>query len=336
VELTAQEADRSLRGWLLPAEPSLLFRTVAPGAPGKGDHPFVVLRSATAKGPSWTSAVWAWGAGVRRAYLTSEPPDIVVELADGTRHVHRRTYWGWRTEVFTDDSHHSIELAGWRPTRGKLPGGATRQRTTVPVHRLAEAETLVFHLGEESYRRSEESWDEANRPSATVTLRREDESLEIVAEIRKRGPLTFVPAGAVNPNDNESADINGDGLQLYVSSPQRNNGWLLVPEGNGFEQNQVRIREIADWGAGSPHARRVTATWQRSLDGYVLRAEVRLLHADHSPDGIGIGIVVNEKPSGGRERRRGQLVLGGAHGGFVYLRGDREDSGSLPRFLLQS
>ena len=35
-----------------------------------------------------------------------------------------------------------------------------------------------------------------------------------------------------------------------------------------------------------------------------------------------LGVVVNDMASG-RERRRGQLVLGGADGEFVYLRGDR-------------
>jgi hypothetical protein len=46
-----------------------------------------------------------------------------------------------------------------------------------------------------------------------------------------------------------------------------------------------------------------------------------------------LGVVVNEKPAG-RERRRGQLVLGGARGEFVYLRGDREDLDRLPRFAI--
>jgi hypothetical protein len=36
----------------------------------------------------------------------------------------------------------------------------------------------------------------------------------------------------------------------------------------------------------------------------------------------------------GRERRRGQLVLGGALGEFVYLRGDREGQDRLPVFTV--
>jgi len=37
-----------------------------------------------------------------------------------------------------------------------------------------------------------------------------------------------------------------------------------------------------------------------------------------------VDVLVNEKPAG-RERRRGQLVLSGAHGEFVYQVGDRQD-----------
>jgi len=40
------------------------------------------------------------------------------------------------------------------------------------------------------------------------------------------------------------------------------------------------------------------------------------------PDAL--DLIVNERPVG-RERRRGQLVLSGARGEFVYLRGDRHD-----------
>jgi hypothetical protein len=48
---------------------------------------------------------------------------------------------------------------------------------------------------------------------------------------------------------------------------------------------------------------------------------------------IGLDVIVNETVSG-RARRRGQLVLSGAAGEFVYLRGDRHDPGRLLRFTL--
>jgi hypothetical protein len=43
---------------------------------------------------------------------------------------------------------------------------------------------------------------------------------------------------------------------------------------------------------------------------------------------IGLDVLVNETAPG-RERRRGQLVLSGARGEFVYLRGDRHDPASV-------
>jgi hypothetical protein len=39
---------------------------------------------------------------------------------------------------------------------------------------------------------------------------------------------------------------------------------------------------------------------------------------------FGFDLIVNETAPG-RERRRGQLVLSGARGEFVYLQGDRHD-----------
>jgi hypothetical protein len=47
-----------------------------------------------------------------------------------------------------------------------------------------------------------------------------------------------------------------------------------------------------------------------------------------SPIPNAIDVIVNEMPAG-RERRRGQLVLSGSHGDFVYLRGDRQDADRL-------
>jgi hypothetical protein len=82
---------------------------------------------------------------------------------------------------------------------------------------------------------------------------------------------------------------------------------------------------IDGWNTPRP----IDAVWQRTPEGYGLH--VRLPFASGIPRELSVGLVVNEKPPG-RERRRGQLVLGGAPGEFVYLRGDREDRDRLPRF----
>ena len=44
-------------------------------------------------------------------------------------------------------------------------------------------------------------------------------------------------------------------------------------------------------------------------------------------------VVVNDMVPG-RERRRGQLVLGGGAGEFVYLRGDREPASRFLHFVV--
>jgi hypothetical protein len=51
-----------------------------------------------------------------------------------------------------------------------------------------------------------------------------------------------------------------------------------------------------------------------------------------APD-VGVDVLVNEIGPG-RARRRGQLVLSGALGEFVYLRADRHDRERLLRFTL--
>jgi hypothetical protein len=74
----------------------------------------------------------------------------------------------------------------------------------------------------------------------------------------------------------------------------------------------------------------VSARWQPTALGYALVAEVAL------PPGTteaALDVIVNETAPG-RERRRGQLVLSGARGEFVYLRGDRHDVARLLRFTI--
>jgi hypothetical protein len=46
-----------------------------------------------------------------------------------------------------------------------------------------------------------------------------------------------------------------------------------------------------------------------------------------------LDVLVNDAVVG-RKRRRGQLVLSGARGEFVYLRGDRHDGSRLLPFML--
>ena len=64
------------------------------------------------------------------------------------------------------------------------------------------------------------------------------------------------------------------------------------------------------------------AEWQANEHGY------RMVVTLETSEPRAIDVIVNEMPRG-RERRRGQLVMSGAGGEFVYLRGDRHEADRL-------
>jgi hypothetical protein len=198
---------------------------------------------------------------------------------------------------------------------------------------LDAAKPIIFELGADQYRRSEESWDEAGRPTARVELcyvpaaGSAPNELHLLVDVRKAEPLTFAAEDAVNPYDNESPDINGDGVQLYIADAFEATGQVLIPVAG--PTGEVRVRVIDEWTSARP----ISAVWRPTRDGWALQATIPLTPCPGAPPEFALGIVVNEKPPG-RDRRRGQLVLGGVPGGFVYLRGDREDRERLPRFRI--
>jgi hypothetical protein len=137
--------------------------------------------------------------------------------------------------------------------------------------------------------------------------------------------LVLMPANAINPYDNEHPDINGHGVQLYLRTMFDRGAWMVVPEAAG---SAARVRQLAGWGTLVMRG----ATWTRTTTGFSVSARVAL---PPLPDGyprseypVSIDVLVNETVPG-RERRRGQLVLSGAQGEFVYLRGDRHDESRL-------
>jgi hypothetical protein len=182
------------------------------------------------------------------------------------------------------------------------------------------------------YRRSEESWEQAGRPRATVSLVLDDAWLRVGVDVRTPHP-TFVSEGTENPLDNERAEINGDGVQLYVQrSPESASstdvlGWLLVPD----ERAAPAVRVIAL----TPPASREPpeARWRRTAHGYAIELAIPRALLGEPGSTFGFDLIVNECAPG-RERRRGQLVLSGARGEFVYLQGDRHDPARFLRVAL--
>ena len=322
VELRAERpgANDPLRIWWQCDHAAEWWRASAPGAPGRGKEFFRFVRAVGDHGVH--RSVWCWNSEVASVRFDD---GIVVSLADGTTHTHRRTDRGWQVELTAGGSRSSIDLEGWSPdAAGEARATSLDRATPTPAPTLLHVgPEHVVELEEPHYRRSEQSWKEAGRPSATVALSWSGSALRIVVTVYE-SELTFAPAGAVNPYDNESMDINGDGVQVYLRTDAGQSGWLLVPE---RESTRVRVRSIDGWTASQP----ITAKWKPVADGYEVHVELPLT-VTSSPL-IDVDVVINEKPVG-RERRRGQLVMSGASGEFVYLRGDRHDVRRLIPFQL--
>ena len=315
VQLRAMVESRSVDVWVGGHAPFEVWRAKAPGAPGKPPSSFILLRSVDGVGRF--RLVWSWSGAVTSAELF---PGIVVTHASG-RHLHAPVDHGWHIDIEAGGARSSIDLEGLREDR---PDGEVEMiHEEVSAGPLEQGDSPRIELGQASYRRSEESWEEAGRPSAVVEIIRKGDRLSLEVTV-SRVERTFAAAGEANRLDNENADINGAGLQLYLARGATTAGYVIVPE---RESDALRVRPIDGWGADIP----VAGRWSATSDGYRVTIDVEEDVA--GGPGIGLELIVNEKPSG-RERRRGQLVLSGAQGEFVYLRGDRHDLGRLISFEL--
>ena len=281
----------------------------APGPPGSPDRPFRIARSTASDGR--ITSLWCVHGSVANVAIGDSTR---VSMANGTVHEHARRSNGWSIAVHSHTVNRSIELGGAiaRPAKSAVLEEFP-PIVREPV-RLGRGDVYIAELGEANYRASEQTWDEAGRPTAEIHLARQDELLAITVDVRK-SDRTFVLADAVNVFDNEHPDVNGDGVQLYVETTSGVAARMLVPEPGG---NAVRIRPIE----GGALPVQLSAVWIETEGGY--RMELALPIASM----IAIDIIVNEKPRG-RERRRGQLVMSGAAREFVYLRGDRHERSRL-------
>ncbi|HEY9227761.1 MAG TPA: heparinase II/III family protein, partial [Gemmatimonadaceae bacterium] len=300
-----QGGGHSLRLWAKSDRDAEWWRGVAPGPPGSPEHAFRIVRASG----SGLTMLLAWSAEVSAVEIGA---DIKVSLADKTTHVHTRDEAGWHIELHAGNAHSSIDLGGRvRPETASIRT-QHEMAPRVPIV-LRQGAKLDFDLGERHYRRSEQSWVAAGRPTARVTLAPSGEALRVSVHVPE-SDLNFVAADAVNPYDNEHPDINGDGVQLFVRTEDGLSGWTLVPRD---ESNDVRIRAVDAWNTLLP----INATWQREGRGYTMAIELGKFPT-------ALDVVVNESPRG-RVRRRGQLLMSGAEGEFVYLRGDRHEPSRL-------
>ena len=289
------------------------WRAVSVGAPGSGPARFHVVRARARRGT--IVSVWDLSASVANVHRADGV--VSVTLRDGTRHDHRSEANGWHVGLVADRATSSIDLAGTVRTDVRSPG--------IPPEapRLGgrlSSRPITFELGERHYRRSEESWRQAGSPTATVSITANPDAVVVAVDVMKVD-VSFAPARDGNALDNENPDTNSDGVQLHVivpaspAEPAREFTWVLVPEA---DTDRVRITSRA---VGAP-APALHASWQHTSGGYALRAAIPRSSLGGRSDTFLLGVIVNET-SATRERRRGQLVLGGSDGEFVYLRGDR-------------
>lgn len=308
-----------LNGWVFAGTDAELWTAEAPPAPGRsGTVPIILLRERAACGRFL--AVWSWGAEVTEVSRSSGV--LTVKRRDGACHTHARTREGWTIAgLHPDEAAILLRVASVPP----LDAHDRAELSTAPSQRVAESERhrlpVSRELGEAHYRRSESSWVDAGRPTATVTITRASAGSVVVDVLVPVSERLFIPISTDNPLDNEPAAINGDGVELFAIAGERRVGVLLVPTAAA-----VSARPVEGWGHDLP----IAAQWSPTSSGYRVVTELRI-PADATE--LLLEVIVNETVSG-RQRRRGQLVLSGAAGEFVYLRGDRCDVARLLRFSL--
>jgi hypothetical protein len=335
----AIEPDTGARAdvWIAAPAGTRLWRLVAPAPPLRpedGPAPsnkpsandatarlrrFVMLESSLGRG-TFTTVI-----APRRtiASLSIRDASLVVEHADGSIHEHAGGDRSWRIALRTGIATSSIDLAGAvaRPDVADVtahappvPRAEPRRALTVDPRRA-----LTFTLGEHDYRRSEQRWSEAGEPTASVTIRVADDEL-LLDIVASTGPVVSIADDAVNEMDNEHPDVNASGIQLSLRDTRGAlHRWLVRPGRDGA----ARVRDLTRDPLPAAIATSADASGWSARIAWPLGAL-----GDASPYSIALGVTVNEIPPG-RERRRGQLVLGGADGEWVYLRGDRDDPSKL-------
>jgi hypothetical protein len=177
---------------------------------------------------------------------------------------------------------------------------------------------------EDQYRRSEEPYPGPDEFSATAAVHWDEHGLYVGVDVRK--PELRVRDAAAPPLrlDNEPDDIHADGVQIYVRTNRERPvyGFLVVPAG---ADGSIRAH-AASGTAGDPAM--VRGAWRPGDEGYSLTLGLALPDWSPPPGAeIGFDLLINRSEDG-RERRSGQLVWSGG-GGWVYLRGDRQDPSAL-------
>jgi hypothetical protein len=317
-----------------------LIRARGPARPGQGgDQPFFLRRQ---RGRYVRFAAVLGFAEPVVTGVRFASGEITVETAAGTV-VHRQSSEGWEVE----DVGTRASLRGLRrqALAVDLPAiGQERVKYTPPeaiAHHVVEAPALDGTLAgfveedplsldhEDQYRRSEEAYPGPEAFAAHAWLAWDETALFIAVSVGK-GNLTFRAVGDPPLRlDNEVDLIHSDGIQVYLQlEGQPRLGVLVVPDP---ASGALQIHHV---GGTSADGVTVRGAWRRTEDGYLVTVAIS---SPGWPPGANdpaprFDLIVNEMRPG-RARRPGQLVWTGG-GGWVYLRGDRQDPGRAGRLLL--
>jgi hypothetical protein len=327
-------AAAGARAFVFPPEDHEWWRLLAPGPPAQPECWFFLLRCRGKGGAIVT--VWDWSDAVAAARW--ERGVVRVKLGSGREDAHLAGELTWTVSRRDGPLVQVFNLrAGLEPVES-LPVArslGSRDPLLVPVlarepsqvGELSEwaarpsSSILLYRLGREHYRRSEESWEEAGRPQAGLALCAAGGRLYLELTVSKKG-LRLAGPPAESHLDNEPLEINADGVQLHLlghgpDASLVHHVWVMAL----CEGGDVRIRDIHHEGPLPA----VGGRWRMLSDGYQLLAWVELLALGSESASEGwLDVLINESTPE-RERRRGQLVLSGASGEWVYLRGARQD-----------
>lgn len=326
VEARTGEARLTARFWF----EGELLRASAPGIPGTTrPAPFLLARRDGAGGGARFIAVLA--RDPVQVFTVSGDMIQVGLSSGGGVDTHKRHLDGW--DIETPGGRVALRGARDETPRPKpflaldeppqAEGAALRVATTPALDGtfegfdLAEPLTLDF---EDQYRRSEEPYGGAEDFSARAHVAWDEQAIYVAVDVRKPD-LVFRPPDAPPLRlDNEPDDIHSDGVQIYVQMPEDTEvyGYLIVPEPGGG----LRVRG-AQGTRGTPDE--VRGAWRKTDTGYrvTVALDGETFSRAHVGARVGFDLLVNEMLPG-RVRRAGQLVWSGG-GGWVWLRGDRQD-----------
>lgn len=308
-----------------------IFRAMAPGRPGEsGPRPFLLRR---ARGRYVKFATLIRWSGPSIGEVRFGQSEMQADTSSGPL-VHHATSEGWEVQ----EGETRTALKGVRRQLAALAIDVPMPDTlrfsppvAVASHVLAppplDGSGKGFVGGsialdhDDQYRRSEEPYPGPEQFSAIARVAWDEKALYLSVQVTHPEPSFRSVSAPALKLDNEPDLIHADGVQLQLRLPdERVFAWVVTPDSSG---SGLLVHPVAGTDATGGQ---VIGGWKRTENGYNLTAGFELpgWPPARTDGNLGLDLQVNEMEAG-RLRRAGQLVWTGG-GGWVYLRGDRQDA----------